>query len=85
MSKEGGKWNVRQPPLHTACHNGNLEIVKVLVQGGQANVDKGGGRSNKTSLHRACSMGHKLIVEYLIMEAKCDVGECVCLLPYMYC
>ena len=76
MSRKSDRWTVKSPPLHTACHNGNLEIVKLLVQR-RASVNTGDGRFHWTPLHRACSKGHQQIVEYLIMEAKCDAGDCV--------
>ena len=81
MKEESETWWERQPPLHTASANGFLEIVKVLVQGG-AGLDKHSGSVSWTPLHRACDKGHKQMVEYLIVEARCDVGECMCYIPY---
>ena len=43
-------------------------------------LTKVGGRYKETSLHTACENGHKHVVEYLIMEAKCKVGELLCTL-----
>ena len=34
-----------------------------------------GDKNNKTPLHWASSEGHKKIVQYLVEEVKCDVGE----------
>ena len=67
-------WNMKRPPLHTACDNGNLQIVKILIKGG-ANVDRGDGWLNSTPFHRACSKGHKAVVVYLIEETKCERGK----------
>ena len=33
---------------------------------------------NKTPLHLACSHGSKEVVQYLVEEVKCDVGESSC-------
>ena len=65
---------MRSPPLHTACKNGSLEIVKMLVQRG-ANMDKGGGKSNWTPLHYACNRGCYEVVVYLTKEVGCNLGE----------
>ena len=32
---------------------------------------------NMTPLHLACERGHKEVVQYLVEEAKCDVGESI--------
>ena len=31
-----------------------------------------------TPLHYSCQFGYKDIVQYLVEEVKCDVGECMC-------
>ena len=64
------------PPLHTACRDGNLDIVRELVKAG-ANVDVRGGVNGSTPLHLACFIGSKELVDYLIREAGCMVGELV--------
>ena len=58
-------------PLHTACTNGHIEIVKFLIdkRGCDPCVRDG---NQSTSLHRACANGHITIVTYLIKERKCD-------------
>ena len=71
---QGG--SARNPPLRTACWLGMLEIAKLLVQHG-ADIDRGSGRSNATPLHLACFKGHKEVVDYLIREAGCKVGELI--------
>ena len=32
-------------------------------------------KTNRTILHDACSGGHLPVVQYLVEEVKCDVGE----------
>ncbi|XP_064406837.1 uncharacterized protein LOC135351545 isoform X3 [Halichondria panicea] len=64
------EWGVKDPPLHEACWEGYLEIVKTLVTHG-ARTDKGDGRYNKTPLHYACEGGHKEVVQYL-KEVGCS-------------
>ena len=81
ISKHSGRWYRRNPPLHTACSNGNLEMVKALIQRG-ASIGRSDKGYNMTPLHHACYVGYKPIVEYLIAEAKCDVGECIHHLPH---
>ena len=71
----------KPPPLLIACIKCNLEMVKVLVQRG-TDVEKTSGSENLTPLHRACFMGFKEGVEYLIMEARCKVGESIYPLVY---
>ena len=62
------------PPLHTASLKGNVSIVKMLIEAG-ADVDRCGGVLDYTPLHSACEGGHKEVVDYLIREAGCKVGE----------
>ena len=66
------KYNI--PPLHTACRFTKLDIVTALVQNG-ADVKRVGGFSKQTPLHHACTSGNKDIVQYLVEDIKCDVGE----------
>ena len=75
-SKEYGEWKWRTPPLHTACEEAMLQMVKLLVQHG-ADIDRGDGRDGQTPLHRACYGGNKEVVVYLTMEAGCKVGELI--------
>ncbi len=65
---------VEGPPLHTACYEGYLEIVKTLVTHG-ARTDKGDGRNNMTPLHCACQGGRIETVKYLIQELRCSTGK----------
>ena len=69
------EWKLKNPPLHTACKNGKLQIVRLLVEKGGADINRGNGIFNRTPLHWACLNGHKSIVMYLFNEAKCDIGE----------
>ena len=62
------------PPLHTASSKGNVSIVKMLIEAG-ADVDRCGGVVDHTPLHCACVGGSKEVVDYLIREAGCKVGE----------
>ena len=69
------EWAGKDPPLHSACWWGYLEIVKTLVTHG-ARTDKGdGGMYNRTPLHCACIEGHKEVVQYLIEEVGCSTGK----------
>ena len=76
FNRKYGEWVCRTPPLHTACQEGHLEIVKLLLQAG-AGVDVGDGIDNSTPLHSACEGGQKEVAVYLIREAGCKVGEFV--------
>ena len=67
------EWAGKDPPLHDACWEGYLEIVKTLVTHG-ARTDKGGGRYNMTPFHYACLGGHKEVVQYL-KEVGCSTGK----------
>ena len=63
----------RTPPLHKACRNDNLTIIKLLVNA-KADPNRGGRVSNWTPLHHACGNGHEAIVQYLIEDLKCKPG-----------
>ena len=58
------------PILTESIWKGNLELVKLLTEGGRANVNAT-GHGGWTSLQAASSMGHTAIVRYLI-EAGAD-------------
>ena len=64
------------PPLHIACGEGNLDMVKILVSKG-ADIDRGDGRYSNTPLHKACEGGNKQLVDYLVREARCNVGKLI--------
>jgi ankyrin repeat protein len=53
-----------QTPLHFACIDGNIDIVKVLLENGvDVNLTNASGQ---TPLHVACSKGHTDVVQLLI-------------------
>ena len=62
------------PPLHAASLQGNVSIVKMLIEAG-ADVERYGGLVDSKPLRYACERGHKEVVDYLIREAGCKVGE----------
>ena len=74
-SKEWVRKLRRSPPLHSACENGNLAIVKILVPNVK-NVNKGGGVFHMTPVHWACDNGHLSVVVYLAEVTACELGEC---------
>ena len=67
------EWRGKLPPLHGACEEGYLEMVKILVNAGAA-IDKP-DRCDRSPLHYAYRGGHLQLVVYLIREAGCKVGE----------
>ncbi len=68
------EWAVKYPPpLHRACYQGYLEIVKTLVTHG-ARTGKGDVGYNRTPLYWACYGGHKEVVQYL-KEVGCSTGK----------
>lgn len=64
----------QQTPLTFACQKGNLEIVKLLVESGGADVNK---KDKKTvrPLYQACLSGNQELATYLISEQKADVNK----------
>ena len=70
----GDQFNFKNPPLHTASLKGNVSIVKMLIKAG-ADVDRCDGVVDYVPLQYACIEGHKEVVDYLIREAGCKVGE----------
>ncbi|XP_064383285.1 ankyrin repeat and KH domain-containing protein mask-like isoform X2 [Halichondria panicea] len=78
------KWGTRLPPLHRACCDGHLEIVKMLVTHLSGHgacrstcfTDDGGGEANRAPLHWACSGGHIEVVQYLIKEVNSSTVNC---------
>ena len=64
-------------PLLVACKNGNLTIIKLLVEKGKVDVNKKlSSETGDTVLHTSCGRYSNLeITKYLIEEAKCVVGE----------
>ena len=68
------EWNGEWPPLQQACIDDELDIVKMLVNSG-VDVNRGDAKENSTPLHEACAQGHVNVVNYLIREVGCEVGE----------
>ena len=62
------------PPLFHACQNGQLELVKYLIE--KQNVQKAATLNGEnTALHIACAYGHIDIVKYLIDDAPSNEVE----------
>ena len=68
------EWTYKYPPLHQACRNNKPDIVTALVKSG-ADVKRVDRCFKQTPLHLACEHGNKAIVQYLVEDIKCDVGE----------
>mmetsp|Transcript_7975 Transcript_7975/g.14630 ORF Transcript_7975/g.14630 Transcript_7975/m.14630 type:complete len:770 (+) Transcript_7975:256-2565(+) len=52
-------------PLYIACHHGNLEVVKCLVEEFGADTNRMIGQHAITPLYTACKHGHVNVVRYL--------------------
>ncbi|XP_067623049.1 ankyrin repeat domain-containing protein 39 [Eurosta solidaginis] len=57
--------------LHYAARNGNIEICKMLIGEGKAEVDAV-TKAGATALHRAAMMGHLNVVK-LLVDAKANL------------
>ena len=53
--------------LDLSCENGNLEMVKLMIEKGVTNLNNG--------LYNACEDGHSEIVEFLLKHGADDVEE----------
>ena len=60
-------------PLHHACREGHLDMVKMLIAEFKTNVNCADS-NGWTPLHHACSKGHLGVAEMLIAEFKVDVN-----------
>lgn len=67
-SKEG------KTPLHKACQNNHLDVLKLLLTKGR--VDPNDDSFAQTPLALACIEGHFKVVEYLLDHRKIDVNKC---------
>ena len=60
-------------PLLVACKNGNLVVLKLLVERNDVDIN----RQLSPVLHASCGRyGNLDIVKYLVEDAKCDYGKC---------
>ncbi len=66
-----------RPPVHEACYQGYLDIIKALVSGG-ADIEKSEGHWGETAFNCACMGGHMETVVYLSQDIKCRIGKCAC-------
>ena len=69
-----------RPALFTACFNNQLEVVKILLNDGNANVNLVGEQHNWTALHVAAAFSNANVVELLLkngadIKAKNDKGR----------
>ena len=67
--------------LVEACKNGQIEIVKAIVNcNADINAREGNRNSGRYQHHNpltiACLYGHKQIVEYLVVDKKCNLDIC---------
>ena len=67
--------------LHHASKNGDLDVVKVLVEKGAAVDCRTTKAFQETAFHFACKNGHLSVVQYLIENGADDTiltGACRC-------
>ena len=65
------KSNNGSTPLHSACYNGHLDVIRYLVT--ECKCDPMCKSNNgSTPLHSACYNGHLDVIRYLVTECKCD-------------
>ena len=60
-------------PLHLACSNGFIEIVKYLVEEKKAKKNVEAKNGNRP-IHVACQMEHLHVVKYLVERCSVDVN-----------
>jgi len=61
-----------ETPLHVACEEDDLDLVKLLVEECFVNPDSVEEYEGKTPLHVACRRGRTVIVRYLVEEVGAD-------------
>lgn len=62
---EKNKFDEGWTALHYAVHEGNFELVKLLVENYKTEMNQL-STTDKTPLHLACVKGEKTLIEYLI-------------------
>ena len=63
-------WNT---PLHVACRQGNLDIVRFLAIERRCEVNIQ-NKNRETPLHIACDRGHFGIFKVLVVERHCKMN-----------
>lgn len=66
--------NAGEAPLHIAAKHGKIELVKLLIEGGNASVDLE-TKNGKTALDLAIENAHIEVVRYLLMECNAEETE----------
>eukprot|EP00981_Chlorochromonas_danica_P000309 scaffold78_cov203-Ochromonas_danica.AAC.2 len=61
-------------PLHTACRNGRVGVVRFLLLDGRVEVNKA-CVDGYTPLHTACLKGHVEVVLILLLDGRVDVNK----------
>ena len=65
---------VGNSPLHSACYNGKLDIVKLLILQQSCDIN-GENHQGNTPLGLACKAGHKDVVSFLLTLSTCDLNH----------
>jgi len=68
-----GTVNNGMTPLYIACHNGHVDVARMLLDKG-AEVDRAETRGGWTPLHAACGNGH-VDVALLLLEKGAEVNR----------
>ncbi len=61
--------------IRTEYSHNKYNVVLVLTSLNTQHTTDVRDKDNKTPLHCACEGGSKDVVQYLVEEVKCDVGE----------
>ena len=77
VNKAGADANIKTTPgaspLYVAALRGHLEVAKILVEDGKAEVDAVNGVNDETALLVASAKGNADVVSYLVDKAGADV------------